>query len=218
MNGDSLTSPEVAEPYSDWKQIAGFFDGDGTNNFVPRKHVVHPNLGFCDNYYQHITMLREFLIRREVETWALFHDAGGAWKFGVGQADSVHKVATSMLPYLFKKREEVRAMVDYLDNRITADQMVDVFNQSVRIGNRVGKIKNVGIPYTRKEGQALGKEAVSRHSKKLCVKNRILSDEVLEQIRQAIISGTSTNGELAKKYGVSPATITRAVFGRSESG
>jgi hypothetical protein len=105
MNGDGFISPEAAEPYSDWKQVAGFFDGDGTNNFVPRKHVVHPNLGFCDNYYQHITMLREFLVQREIETWALFHDAGGAWKFGVGQADSVHKVAMSMLPYLFKKRE-----------------------------------------------------------------------------------------------------------------
>jgi hypothetical protein len=96
--------------------------------------------------------------------------------------------------------------------------LVDVFNESVRIGNRVGKIKTLDIPYTRKEGQALGKEAVSEQSRKLCVTNRILSDEALEQIRQAIISGTASNGELAKKYEVSPVTITRAVFGRSESG
>jgi len=204
--------------YSDWKQVAGYFDGDGTNNFVPRKHVVHPNLGFCDNYLPHIRMLRDFLVCRDIKTWTLFHGPGEAWKFGVGQAESVYRAATSMLPYLFKKREEVGAMVDYLDNRITANQMVEVFNESVRIGNRVGKIKTVDIPYTRKEGQVLGKEAVSEHSKKLCVTNRILSDEALEQIRQAIISGTASNGELAKKYGVSPATITRAVFGRSESG
>ena len=201
--------------YSDWKQVAGYFDGDGTNNFVLRKHVLHPNLGFCDNYLPHIRMLRDFLVCRDIKTWALFHDA--AWKFGVGEARSVYKAATSMLPYLFKKREEVRAIVDYLDNKITANQMVEVFNESVKMGNRVGKIKTVDIPYTRKEGQMLGKKAVSEHGKKLCVTNRILSDEVLEQIRQAIISGTASNGELAEKYGVSPATITRAVFGRSES-
>ncbi len=204
--------------YSDWKQVAGYFDGDGTNNFTPRKWVIHPNLGFCDNYLPHIKMLRDFLVCLDIKTWALFHGPGEAWKFGVGQAESVYVVATSMLPYLFKKRDEVRAMVDYLDNRITANQMVEVFNESVRIGNRVGKIKTVDIPYTRKEGQALGKRAVSEHSKKLCITNKILSDVVLDQIREAIISGAATNGELAKKYRVSPATITRAVFGRNESG
>jgi hypothetical protein len=217
MNGDGFISPEAAEPYSDWKQVAGFFDGDGANNFVPRKHVLHPNLGFCDNYYQHITMLRKFLICRGIKTWALSHE-GERWKFGVGQAESVYKVATSMLPYLFKKREEVRAIVDYFDNRITATQMVEVFNESVRIGNRVGKIKTLDISYTRREGQALGKIAVSEQSKKLCESNRILSDEELEQIRQEIIAGTASNGELAERYGVSATTITRAVFGRSESG
>jgi len=123
-----------------------------------------------------------------------------------------------MLPHLFKKREEIKAIVDYLESRITASQMVEVFNESVRIGNRVGRIRILDIPYTRKEGQALGKAAVSEQSKRLCIKNRILSDEAVEQIRQAIISGTASNGDLAKKYGVSPATITRAVFGRSQFG
>jgi DNA-binding transcriptional regulator YiaG len=86
----------------------------------------------------------------------------------------------------------------------------------VREGNRTGKIRVVDVPYTRQEGQALSKKEHAEHAKKMGRENQKLTDEDLEQIRSDITSGVATNGELARKYGVSPATISRAVFGRSE--
>jgi hypothetical protein len=125
-------------------------------------------------------------------------------------------MATMMLPYLFKKKDEVKAVIDYLDSRITGSDFVEVLNESVRIGNRVGKIRIVDMPYTREEGQAVWEKRRKEHAREMIKANTILTEDLIDQIRKRLLSGEATNGELAKKYGVSPATISRAMYGRSE--
>ncbi len=207
-----------AGSYNDWKQVAGYFDGDGCADFDAGKWVLHPKLSFSDNYQPHILMIRDFLRARDIVVWGLFHDVGGAWKVGVGQARSVRKMAVRMCPYLFKKRAEVKAILDYLDDRISGTQLVNVFNESVRSGNRTGRIRRLNIPHTRGEGQRLRRIESANQARMMGVRNQILPDNVLEQIRRDLTTGVATNSELARKWGANPSTISRAVFGRSERG
>lgn len=179
------------------------------------KRVLHPNPSFCDNYRSQIEMLRDFLVSQGLSVHGTSYDRGGAWKIGVAQAESVRNMAFLMLPHLYKKRKEVEAILDYLDNRITGTKLAEVFNESVIAGNRTGRVGAVDIPYTRQEGQTASKKEQAERARMMESENQKLSSEVLERIRTDIISGIATNGELAKKYGVAPATISRAVFGRN---
>jgi hypothetical protein len=217
--GHAFILESLKNAYTDWKQTAGFFDGDGTSGLEIRKRVIYPNFKLIDNYRPQMVMVREFLVSQGIRVHnPNTEERRGAWFIGVAQADSVRRMAAMMVPHLYKKREEVQAILDYLDNENTGTQLVEVFNESVRKGNRVGKIRDVDIPYTRREGQKLAKEERRTFLGRLRNENQKLSEEDREQIREDIISGKVGNGELAKKYGVSGATISRAVFGRSKRG
>jgi hypothetical protein len=163
--------PKVAA-YADWRQVSGYFDGDGCADFDPGKWVLHPKLLFCDNFRPHLEMLVQFLATRNIRTHAL-SPTKGAWKFGVAEAESVRLMASMMWPYCSKKREEVKAVLDYLDNKITGSQLIEVFNQSVRIGNRTGIIRVADMPYTREQGQALRKEKRTEHALRMITVNTI---------------------------------------------
>jgi hypothetical protein len=125
-------------------------------------------------------------------------------------------MASMMWPYCSKKREEVKAVLDYLDNKITGSQLIEVFNQSVRIGNRTGIIRVADMPYTREQGQALRKEKRTEHALRMITVNTILNTDLIDRIRESLLSGEATNAELSRRYGVSPATISRAMYGRSD--
>jgi len=127
-------------------------------------------------------------------------------------------MALKMLPHSFKKREELKAILDYFDNRITGTQLIEVINRSVEEGNRTGRIGKADIPFTREEGQPLDKAEKAEHAREMGMKNQVLSGEVLERIRSDYIAGVATNRELAKKYRVTPSTISRADFGRNSRG
>ncbi len=114
---------EVA--YEDWRQVSGYFDGDGGTDYLPRKWVLHPTVAFVDNFRPQLDMLNEFLILEGIVPWR-YCRMQGAWKLGIGRAESVHKMACSMLPFLSKKKAEAKAVIDYLENRITGTQFAEV--------------------------------------------------------------------------------------------
>ncbi len=181
-----------------WREASGYFDADGTVHYDLKKRVLFPRLAFCDNYRPHIEMVREFLVSEDVRPWNIYLDTSNAWKFGVSRGDSVHLMATMMLPYLFKKKDEVKAVIDYLDSRITGSNFVEVLNESVRIGNRVGKIRIVDMPYTREEGQAIWEKKRTEHAREMIKANTILTEDLINQIRRSLISGEATTRSLLR--------------------
>jgi len=201
--------------YQDWRQVSGYFDGDGCADFDQGKWVLHPKLLFCDNFRPHLEMLTQFLVSRDIRTHTI-SPTRGAWKFGVGEAESVRRMASMMWPYCSKKSGEVKAVLDYLDNKITGSQLVEVFNESVRMGNRTGKIRVVDMPYTKEEGQALREKKRREQALELVAANTIITEDLIDKIRESLLSGEATNGELAKRYNVSAATISRALYGRND--
>jgi len=200
--------------YEDWKQVAGYFDGDGSTDLKIGKRVIFMKFTFTDNYEPQLRAVDKFLKHQRIETERISSTQNGASRLGVGRYEGTREMAVEMLPHVFKKRTELQAVLDYYDNRITGTQLIEVMNRSVRIRNRTGKIRMADVPFTREEGQELDKVEKGNNAREMGLKNQLLSDDVLEQIRLDIISGRATNGELAKKYGVNPSTISRAVFGR----
>jgi hypothetical protein len=212
------TNHSAERGYRDWKQVSGYFDGDGSADFDPGKWVLFPRLGFVDNYRPQLEMLTTFLVSQGVKPWNFHHDVSGAWKVGVSQAESLRIMASQMWSHCFKKRDELKAVLDYLDSKMTGNEFVEVLNHSVRLGNRTGGIRHVDIPYTREEGQRLRKIESAEWARAMGTKNSSLTDEEAEEVKRSLMSGEATNKELAEKYGVKPATISRIVFGRGRGG
>jgi hypothetical protein len=106
--------------YGDWRQVAGYFDADGNAAYDPGKWVLFPRLCFLDNFRPQITMVQGFLVSQEIHAWCDSQAHLGAWRIGIARAESVYKAVVMMRPYLHKKREEIVAIIDYLDSRITA--------------------------------------------------------------------------------------------------
>ena len=121
------------------------------------------NGGVRDNFRPQLDMLNEFFFLEGIVPWR-YCRMQGAWKLGIGRAESVHKMACSMLPFLSKKKAEAKAVIDYLENRIRGTQFAEGLNESVRIGNRTGSIMAVDIPYTRREGQTFRRRKLGRTS------------------------------------------------------
>jgi hypothetical protein len=195
--------------YNDWKQISGYFDADGNAAYDPGRWVLFPRLSFLDNFRPQITMVQRFLVSQELHVWENNQAHGGAWRIGIARAESVYKAATMMRPYLHKKREEIVAIIDYLDSRITATQMVEVFNESVRKGNRTGKINPVDIPYTRKEGKLLRRAEMIENIASSKAKNAIMAAGIAEMVREIVFSNEMAEEEVVKRLDTSTATLTR---------
>jgi hypothetical protein len=204
--------------YNDWKQVSGYFDADGNAAYDPGKWVLFPRLSFLDNFRPQVTMVQAFLISQEVHAYSDKQAHLGAWRIGIVRAESVYKAATMMRPYLHKKIEEIVAIIDYLDSRITATQLVEVFNESVRKGNRTGKINHLDIPYTRKEGGALRKAEMKENIASSRAKDTIITTDIVERIREAISSNAAGEEEIVERYGASIATLGRGLRRETKAG
>jgi hypothetical protein len=194
--------------YSDWRQVAGFFDGDGLVKVDPGKFVLALGLRWDDNYKQQIEQLAAFLDSRGIRHGKIIK-SGGAWHVLVKRLVDVRKVSRNIARFSFKKRNELIAVLDYLENRITGDQVSSRLNGEVRRGNRLGDIRRVRMPYKRGEGK---RRFAARRAKNLRRLLAILSPEQAKEIRKSHFHYGVRIKELAKLYGVSKATIERALY------
>lgn len=118
----------------------------------------------------------------------------------MSRADSVYKMAKMMRPYLFKKREDIDAIIDYLDDKITGTRFAELFNESVSKGNRTGKIRFLDIPYTRSDGQILRKIESAEHARQMGMKCEKYADDVIQQVRRELVSGVATAEQIEEVY------------------
>ena len=76
--------------------------------------------------------------------------------------------AKRLLPHVFKKARDLRALLDYLENRITGIEAISRLNYLVVRGTRRGRMRFVNLPYTYHEGldaarqYAAGKGVITR--------------------------------------------------------
>ena len=202
--------------YSSWRQVSGYFDGDGNVGIEIVKRILRIKLRFVDTWKRQVDSIWEFLRRHKVNTGHVGRDDKGVWRaayrLDVTEVESVLRAAKAMLPYAVKKEEDLQIAVDYIEGRITGNEALDLFNDEVRIGRRRGKIRMLSLPHTRQEGLRLTKlENASRARAAHAVD---VSPAVQEQIRKDHAGGKLGHVRLSRKYGYSVSVIRRVLGGR----
>jgi DNA invertase Pin-like site-specific DNA recombinase len=118
-----------------------------------------------------------------------------------------------MYSYLSKKSEQAKAAIDYLEDRITGNQLIAIFNEEVkfkrrRLPHRAFPKRDLDITVTRREGHA---RAASRRDT-IDPKRLRLTGEQIAAIRTAAKSGKSFEG-LASELGISATSVRRLFLG-----
>ena len=145
--------------YSSWKQVAGYFDGDGNVGIEVAKRILRIKLRFVDTWKPQVVSIWRFLRRCHVNTGSVGRDDKGAWqpayRLDITEIRSVLRAARAMLPYVVKKKEDLRIVIEYLEGKMLGNAAIAMFNDEIRIGRRRGKIREARLPFTRQEGLRL---------------------------------------------------------------
>ncbi|QQG48117.1 MAG: hypothetical protein HY247_05000 [archaeon] len=164
--------------YQTWEQVAGYFDGDGSiliSDTSNQPFKLGMSLQFVDQSREQILMLQNFLIDRGVKTSNILKTSKGtANMLSVGSRDSVIKTLREMAPYLFKKEREAFVTLEYLEGKITGNQLFTAFQLEVEAGRRErrGRTVMIDVPYTQFEGEALMKARRNERLARAIVKTR----------------------------------------------
>jgi len=207
---------EQQNRYSSWRQVSGYFDGDGNVGLEAVKRILRIRLRFVDTWKPQVDSIWDFLKRHRVKTGHVGRDDKGAWqaayRLDVTEIESVLRAAKAMLPHVVKKEEDLRIAIDYMEGRITGNEALSLFNNEIRIGRRRGKIRDTDLPYTRQEGLRLSRLENARNARAAYAVN--VAPEVQRQIRADHIEAKLGHIRLSRKYGYSASVIRRILGGR----
>ena len=150
--------------YKSWRQLAGYFDGDGTiavSDTSNQPYKLSLSLIFVDQSYDQIENVRGFLNRCRIRTSRILKTAGGtANMVAISEFRSVKRTSKSLMPFLYKKAIEARAALNYYQGRTTGNQLVAVFAREVEAGRRERHPRKIplNVPYRRPEGDRIMKQ------------------------------------------------------------
>ena len=193
--------------YTTWEQVAGYFDGDGSLKVHTGVYALPIEVSWTDQDSKQIEHVKEFLamegvIGRMGET----RQRGKTYyELHVAQSGKALVALKRMLPLVDKKESQVRAGIDYLENRITGEQFIEKLNEAVRLGKRSSPIRNLKMPYTKEQGVRLAR------SNPRLGKGRALPAEQIRAMKKDRDSFGLTFCELSKIYGVAPSTARKIV-------
>jgi hypothetical protein len=105
------------EGYQDWRQVAGYSDGDGINHVYHSGYTLRFTVTWCDSSLQQLMQLREFIASCGIRPAPKITFTSGAHVLIIGIQAEVLKTACELLPFVFKKRDEFQTIVDYLEDR-----------------------------------------------------------------------------------------------------
>lgn len=204
MDGARSLLATTREGYTSWTAVAGYFDGDGSVDLDARAYTLHWVLSFSDNWLGQIEQIRGFLAKHGIRVGKPRRNGVGGWTCEVKEISSLKTMAMEMLRSggIYKKKRELQLLVDYYSDRVTGREVLEAFNSEVRLGIRIGKIRNTEMPYTHFEGMARARYASRFEQRTLnMIETRNLVDEYLTK--------GVTGKSLARKYDVSEATVSR---------
>lgn len=206
MSWELDTSP-TTYTYESWDQVTGYFDGDGTTILTLTMFTVVPSLDWADSYRPQLEAVRDFLLRQGLRPTKSF-PCGQPKPVGhlrLYEKGGLLTAALAMLPRLVKKRDQIQAMIDYVQDRTSGQALVEAFNQATRTGTRSGFLRTIEMPYTHSQGLAHARELV--HGGKRV--SNILTEQVLADVRERRHGG-ETLWDISFIYGVSRSAIRRA--------
>jgi len=149
--------------YKSWRQVAGYFDGDGTigiSDTTNQPYKLSLSLIFVDQSFDQIKNVRDFLTRCRVRTSNILKTSkGSAHMVAISEFKAVKRFLRCMLPFLYKKANEARSALEYYDGKITGNELLAVFREEVEAGRRERRERKVAldVPFTRPDGDRIMK-------------------------------------------------------------
>src|SRR5271157_5890409 len=209
MNSQSMEDPKPdteeneAKGYTSWAAVAGFFDGGGCVDIDSRAYILHWVLSFSDNWIEQLEQVRRFLVGRGVSVGKPRRNGKAGWMFEVAEISSMRLMATEMLLSggIYKKRRELQLLLDYYNDKVTGNQVIEGFNSEVRRGIRTGKIREPNMPFTHRDGYARGRYASRYEQRKL---DPTQTKELIEEY----LTSSTTGKALALKFGIAETTVS----------
>jgi hypothetical protein len=196
--------------YDSWRQVAGYFDGDGTVGFDIQMFTLGIYLELSENWRPQLQEVETFLVGEGIRTYIPNKTlAGKAHVLKILRTPSVIGAARNMLPFAFQKELELKTLIDYYNDLMTGNQVIEIFNSEVISGKRVGKIREGRIPYVYSVGRIRAREFTMRLANEA---NRIILPEstLTSIVRDHRLLGLGTE-RLAVKYSLSRSVIRRVL-------
>ena len=157
------TDSSLVPEYLSWRQVAGYFDGDGTigtSDLSNQPYKLGLSLMFVDQSLDQIANVRNFFQEHGIRTSNILKTSKGTANIVVvSEFNSVKKMLRCLMPFLCKKANEARAALGYYEGKITGNEMVAIFQEEVEAGRRERRKRKVRIdvPYKRPEGDMIMK-------------------------------------------------------------
>jgi hypothetical protein len=121
-----------------------------------RVFTLHIRLAFDENWRPHLGAVKHFLETRGVRVGLVRKkESFNTWHVVVSNKEGVLNMARNLVQHCTKKREELEAVVGYYSDVITGDEFINAMNSFVLRGERTGKIREGGPPFTLTEGREL---------------------------------------------------------------
>jgi hypothetical protein len=204
--------------YSSWKQVTGYFDGDGTISISDTSNLPYKlslSLFFVNQSSEQIQMLRDFLQCRGLKTSGILKTSKGTARMVASTFDGVLATLKAMLPYLFKKSNEAHAAIGCYEGRVEGNELANIFKEEVKAGRRENRGRKVklDVPYTYPEGDSLMREKRAEKIRAIIARIRA-SREDHESIREEYFRRGNTVNELKKAYSQYSKETIRRVLGR----
>jgi hypothetical protein len=141
--------------YSDWRQVAGYYDGDGGEELKIGKFVIRFAITWSDTYLPQLQHIQTFLISEKLAPSRIKLGSSTigrkAWHLSLWEKGGMLEACKKMLPFLDKKRIQVKTLLDYMESRITANDALRTFNLEHTKGKWAGKVRSLNMPCTRNE-------------------------------------------------------------------
>ena len=210
-----MTARTGEQAYSSWRQVSGYFDGDGNVGVEIVKNVLRLRVRFIDTWRPQVEAIQTFLIGQRLRmTRIVVEKSAGrsdAYRLEISGMSSVLRASKAMLPYCVKKAEDLRIAIDYLENRITGDVAITRLNNEVLSGRRSGNLRNASLPLTRSQGTRK-KQLENARMARLAHAVQV-EETVQEQIRNDHSLAGLGIIRLSRKYGYSNSVIRRILRG-----
>ncbi|MDE1852291.1 MAG: hypothetical protein KGI38_00950 [Thaumarchaeota archaeon] len=122
-----------------------------------------------------------------------------------------------MLPYLYKKANEAKSVIDYFEGRTTGNELIEVFKREVEAGRRERKAHRVkvDVPFRYPEGAIIMKEIRRSRLRDAFGRFRAkVTPQDFLDIRREHFEGNSKIRELMMKYPQYSKETIRRILGR----
>ncbi len=161
-----MVGTRLQPPNLDWRSFTEFFEGESAVRIRTRGAnpcVVRVSVSISQLWRPKLEQTLSFLASEGV-SGSIVHDRGSISILEVRTATSLKSLLRAMEPFANLKKKQIEAALDYLEDRITGEQLFQIMEAEFRDGKRrtaPARPCNL-LPYIRSKGLNIARSTAGR--------------------------------------------------------